>query len=264
MVTSPSQSAPTRVRRASPDGEDVVFTFSMEMLEDAVGREFCRPPDQTLLALARDERIGRLLVADPWRSYVASAARRRSPRLTEPATVDGRVALRVRPHRLRTADSTQLGPSSEPTGIYGSLLGRALARARGEREPRPSRRRSSRTTRSSRRSATLPGSATSSTSAKTTGRPARRSSVVDPLPRGIRAHRRSRGRNLRGVGGACRARIAARIRRSERGDRRCLAAALLRATTDRELPRPRAIYTGTIDDRLEPTWSSVPRAQSAL
>ena len=108
MLTSPAQSAPTRVRSASRDGEDVVFTFSMEMLEDAVRREFCRPPDQTLLALARDERVGRLLVADPWRSYPAAAARRRSLRLTEPVTIGGRTALRVRPHRLRRAESTRL------------------------------------------------------------------------------------------------------------------------------------------------------------
>ena len=36
------------------DSTDVVFTFSIEMFDDAVNREFCRPPDQMLLALARD------------------------------------------------------------------------------------------------------------------------------------------------------------------------------------------------------------------
>jgi teichuronic acid biosynthesis glycosyltransferase TuaH len=120
---------------ASRDGADVVFTYSLEMLEDAVNREFCRPPDQTLLALARDERVGRLLVADPWRSYVASAARRRSLRLTGPVTLDGRNAVRVRPHRLRRADSTRLRSVERAYGAYGSLLGRALAGARGERKP---------------------------------------------------------------------------------------------------------------------------------
>ena len=122
---------------SAPRTTDVVFTFSMEMFEDAVRREFCRPPDQTLLALARDPRIGRLLVADSWRSYIASAARRRSPRLTGPSAVDGRSALRVRPHRLRRADSTRLGRSNETTGHTASLLGRALARAHGEAKPTP-------------------------------------------------------------------------------------------------------------------------------
>ena len=45
---------------------DVVFTFSVEMFDDAVNREFCRPPDQTLLALAGDGRVGELLAADSW------------------------------------------------------------------------------------------------------------------------------------------------------------------------------------------------------
>ena len=55
---------------------DVVFTFSVEMLDDAVQREFCRPPDQTLLALAADDQVGRLLVADSWRSLPVSLLRR--------------------------------------------------------------------------------------------------------------------------------------------------------------------------------------------
>ena len=137
MLTPAAPSAPTRPPPASAGGEDVAFTFSMEMLEDAVRREFCRPPDQTLLALARDERIGRLLVADPWRSYAATVARRRSLRLTAPVTLGGRSALRVRPHRLRTADSTQLRSVARAYGVYGSVLGKALADARGERKPRP-------------------------------------------------------------------------------------------------------------------------------
>lgn len=107
---------------------DVVFTFSMEMFEDAVNREFCRPPDQTLLALAHDERVGRLLVADPWRSYVASAVRRRGIRLDTPLIVGGRDAVRVRPHRLRTDDATDLATVERSYREYGRLLGRALAR----------------------------------------------------------------------------------------------------------------------------------------
>ncbi|MGX7729936.1 glycosyltransferase [Rhodococcus sp. 2H158] len=116
---------------------DVVFGFSYEMFDDAVGREFCRPPDQTLLALAHDDRVGRLIVADPWRSYVVSAARRRPVRLVEDITVAGRNAVRVRPHRLRTGDPTDLGRVERSYRRYGAVLGRALARTRGERKPRP-------------------------------------------------------------------------------------------------------------------------------
>ena len=56
---------------------DVVFTFYGDMLDDAIKREFCRPPDQTLLALAADDRVGRLLVADSLRSLPISLVRRR-------------------------------------------------------------------------------------------------------------------------------------------------------------------------------------------
>jgi teichuronic acid biosynthesis glycosyltransferase TuaH len=135
VLESSIQSLPDHVTHARRNGADVVFTFSVEMLEDAVDREFCRPPDQTLLALARDERVGRLLVADAWRSYVLSAARRRSSRLTAPTTVDGRIALRVRPHRLRRTESTRLQSVVRAYRAYASLLGRALAGARGERRP---------------------------------------------------------------------------------------------------------------------------------
>jgi glycosyltransferase involved in cell wall biosynthesis len=116
---------------------DIVFTFSVEMFDDAVNREFCRPPDQTLLALADDERVGQLVVADSLRSYIASVARRRPLRLVEAVTVRGRSATRARPHRLRKVESTQLRTVEQAYNRYGMLLGRALARARGEQGPRP-------------------------------------------------------------------------------------------------------------------------------
>ncbi|MGW0042433.1 glycosyltransferase [Rhodococcus sp. NPDC003348] len=116
---------------------DVVFTFGMEMFDDAVGREFCRPTDQTLLALAGSDRVGLLLVADAWRSYIASAVRRRPVRLDDPVTIADRTATRVRPHRLRTVESTGLNAVERSYRRYGALLGRALARARGEQAAQP-------------------------------------------------------------------------------------------------------------------------------
>ena len=116
---------------------DVVFTFSFEMYDDSVKREFSRPPDQTLLALAEDERVGHLVVADPYRSYVLSAARRRPLHLVEDLTVGARAATRARPYRLRKVDSTDVATVERAYRRYGVLLGQALARARGEQEPRP-------------------------------------------------------------------------------------------------------------------------------
>src|SRR5688572_19315785 len=76
---------------------DVVFTFSVEMLDDAVQRQFCRPPDQ-MLALAGDDQVGRLLVADSWRSVPVSLLRRRPVQPMEQITIAGRAATRLRPY----------------------------------------------------------------------------------------------------------------------------------------------------------------------
>lgn len=116
---------------------DVVFTFSVEMFDDAVKREFCRPPDQTLLALAREGRVGELLAADSWRSLPVSVARRRPYRLSEPITIAGRPAVRVRPHRLRRVESTDLRKVEMAYRAYARRLGAALAQSRGEPTPGP-------------------------------------------------------------------------------------------------------------------------------
>jgi teichuronic acid biosynthesis glycosyltransferase TuaH len=263
VLKSPAQTALTRVRSPSRNGEDVVFTFSMEMFEDAVRREFCRPPDQTLLALARDVRIGRLLVADPWRSYSATAARRRSLRLTGSVTIGGRTALRVRPHRLRRAESTRLPPVARAYGAYGSVLGRALAGARGERKP------------------------TAESAALVTYNPFVAAFCDAPWIRkvvyfgqddwatgeGVRrwwslyreAYRRieERGAEIFVVSEELAERVSPRATVVPNG----VIADVWRPRYSaprriEELPRPRAIYTGTIDDRLEATL--VERTASAV
>ena len=116
---------------------DVVFAFSLETLDDAILREFHRPPDQMLRALAGDARVGRLLIADPWRSYVSAIKRRTGFRFTEPFTLLGRETVRVRPRRLRRFDSTNLQKVEESYHRYGELIGRALASTRGVAEPQP-------------------------------------------------------------------------------------------------------------------------------
>jgi teichuronic acid biosynthesis glycosyltransferase TuaH len=69
---------------------DVVFTLSLETLDDVVRREYCRPPDQGLLAVARSPDVSRLAVADPWRSWPGAVVRRRDLRSRETVTVAGR------------------------------------------------------------------------------------------------------------------------------------------------------------------------------
>ena len=116
---------------------DVVFAFSLETLDDAIRRHFHRPPDQMVLALARDSRVGELLVADPWRSYASAISRRAGFHLVEPFTVAGREAVRVRPRRLARFDSSSLSRVERSYHRYGLILGRALARVRGVRTPEP-------------------------------------------------------------------------------------------------------------------------------
>jgi glycosyltransferase involved in cell wall biosynthesis len=102
------------------------------MFDDAVRREFCRPPDQTLLALARDDRVGGLFVADAWRSYAISGLRRRPIRLLDSVSIERRQAVRIRPHRWRRRDSTDPKVVSRAYRQYGESIGKALATSRGE------------------------------------------------------------------------------------------------------------------------------------
>jgi len=121
----------------APGGTDVVFTGPGDMFDDAVEREFCRPPDQTLLALARDERVGRLFVADAWRSAPISIVRRRPLRLVERISVAEREVFRIRPHRLRRRDSTDTRAIARAYRAYGDVIGKALAHVGGGCHPGP-------------------------------------------------------------------------------------------------------------------------------
>ena len=105
---------------------DVVFTLSVETLDDVVAREFCRPPDQTLLALAREPRVGHLLSADPWRSRPVQWARRRRPRLISEHGLPSRSVTRVRPLRIRHRDPTDVRQLRLAYERYAHVLGRAL------------------------------------------------------------------------------------------------------------------------------------------
>jgi teichuronic acid biosynthesis glycosyltransferase TuaH len=231
---------------------DVIFTFSVEMLEDAVQREFCRPPDQTLLALAGDDRVGRLLVADALRSLPVSLLRRRQVRLREQITIAGRAATRLRPQRLRVVESTSLSSIERAYRRYGRLLGKALAREQPDQ------------------------SARSTSTALVTYHPFVAAFADAPWIRKIvfiaqddwatgegvqqwwpiyrEAYRRidARKAEIFAVSQELASRISPRVKVVPNGvspevwGRRYSAPARIA-----NLPRPRAIYTGTVDDRLE-------------
>jgi glycosyltransferase involved in cell wall biosynthesis len=107
---------------------DVVFVFLTEnTLADACRREFAFVPDQTLLALAQaPDRIGRIIVADPWRWAPGVALRSLRARGTGNVAGD-RVTL-VRPWRLRRRDATTVSALRRSYRRYDSILERHVRR----------------------------------------------------------------------------------------------------------------------------------------
>jgi teichuronic acid biosynthesis glycosyltransferase TuaH len=92
-----------------PDSElsaktDLVFTFSFETWADAVRRELSFPLDRLVVGAANDSRVGRLLVADPWRSAPIALLRRIQGRRPEPFPPRHEPTRLVSPLRLRRQD----------------------------------------------------------------------------------------------------------------------------------------------------------------
>jgi teichuronic acid biosynthesis glycosyltransferase TuaH len=112
---------------------DVVFTFSAESLADVLEREFCRPPDQALLALCRNpDRIRRVAVANPWRSAPISLMRTAASLGNNKARLDG--VILIRPLRVRRRDPTRLRTIKRSYRKYDGILERR-ARKVGLKDP---------------------------------------------------------------------------------------------------------------------------------
>ena len=102
---------------------DVVFVFSREALADAQRRGFCFTSDQALLALSyAEDRVGRIIAANPWRSILVAALRYVKPRPGDDVTVN-RVTL-VRPLRLPRHDPTKVSALLHSYQRYDRILGR--------------------------------------------------------------------------------------------------------------------------------------------
>lgn len=85
---------------ADPQKPAVVLSLVLETVDTMVDREFCRPPDQALLALSSSAAVGSLVVSDPWRSWPVDVVKRRPLRSTSVFTLGERSVVRVRPRRL--------------------------------------------------------------------------------------------------------------------------------------------------------------------
>lgn len=106
---------------------DVVFTFSYETWDDAVRRGMMRPPDRIAATLMACEDVPRLIVANPFRSLPSLAARA-ILRRDRPFPGDARQHL-VRPWTWRRGEgSPALGEVEARYRAYGRALGREVRR----------------------------------------------------------------------------------------------------------------------------------------
>lgn len=99
--------------RGDADPRDVVFTFSYETFDDAVARGMMRPPDRILQTLMSSDDVGGLLVANPFRSLPGVAVRRLTGRRATALPPAPQQRL-VTPVRVRRAD---------PVGLSGLVRG---------------------------------------------------------------------------------------------------------------------------------------------
>jgi teichuronic acid biosynthesis glycosyltransferase TuaH len=108
---------------------DVVFTFATDSWADAVSRDHCMPGDQLVLHLAGSKRVGRLMVADPWRSAPVRAVRRLQGSSGVPLVQDGDGGRHIRPLRLRRFDPVRLPALRRAYERYDRWMQRAASRA---------------------------------------------------------------------------------------------------------------------------------------
>src|SRR4051794_17814203 len=104
--------------------QTVVFTFSSETFDDAVQRQFCRPPDQTLVALSRHPQVNSLVAVDPWRSKLVDLYRGRGLQTSSREQLNGRVLVRVRPRRLRHHEPTRVDALKRAYAAYCRVIER--------------------------------------------------------------------------------------------------------------------------------------------
>lgn len=123
-LADPNPPAPT----PQPGGtRDFVFTFSYESFADAQKRGMMRPPDRLVTTLIDSPDVRRLLVADPWRSWLTGWARRVIDFSHRPHETE---KLRhVSPLRLARADPTDVDAIAETYRQYERVVQRAASAA---------------------------------------------------------------------------------------------------------------------------------------
>ena len=109
------------------DRRDVVFTFSYLTWQAAAQRGWFMPEDRLARMLVEHERVGRLLVANQFRSWPRKVLRNRFTPEVEAFPADDRRRL-IEPVRLRRIDSPRIGAIDRAYARYGRRLGEEAAR----------------------------------------------------------------------------------------------------------------------------------------
>lgn len=109
------------------EARDVVFTFTFETWSDAVARGMARPPDRLALTLLEHPRVRRLIVANPPRSALRRAAKAALGRGDAEFPGDARHSL-VTPLRFGNPDPTGIDALERAGRAYDRTLGHAASR----------------------------------------------------------------------------------------------------------------------------------------
>ena len=130
MSVAEAQRTEHRVTAVEP--RDVVFTFSYVTWSDVQRRGMSFAQDRLLQTLLRDPRVGRLIVANPWRALGGRVRTALSgePAATFPTTATARLHA---PLRMRRSDPVSIPGLERSYRAYGRRLRHAAERAGLER-----------------------------------------------------------------------------------------------------------------------------------
>lgn len=108
-----------------PRGRDIVLALSYESIGDIVRRGFARPPDRLLAALLGDRSVHKLMIVSPFRSRLVTLAKRLLGR-RDPELPNGHGAILVQPLRLARTDPTTIRGLERSYRNYDAIVEQAV------------------------------------------------------------------------------------------------------------------------------------------
>lgn len=123
----PAYSATDADAQGGDHSRDVVVSLSFETWDDIVRREFIRPPDRLLRYMASSGRVRRMTVANPWRNAPKALYRHATGRASAPFPATETANL-VRPMRIRASDPLRVRSARRSYAVYDAVLRRSIRR----------------------------------------------------------------------------------------------------------------------------------------